>query len=187
MKKFLNIINSIIEFFPIIALIGGIITFSTSLFTNEIKSLVTEDSFITVIITMTTVIDALMITSLSVFGSTKSYSVTLLSKFSALRGKFFSYIYGILIFSTLVFFFSIFADISNNLAKFYLFSILMLLSCFLSYSHICISMFKKNMENFEKDEKNSQKEKEQLLFQLDELKKRLNKLVDLLYEIKNSK
>ena len=43
------------------------------------------------------------------------------------------------------------------------------------------------MENFEKDEKNSQKEKEQLLFQLDELKKRLNKLVDLLYEIKNSK
>ena len=55
MKKFLNIINSIIEFLPIIALIGGIITFSTSLFTNEIKSLVTKDSFITVIITMTTV------------------------------------------------------------------------------------------------------------------------------------
>ena len=48
-------------------------------------------------------------------------------------------------------------------------------------------MFKKNMENFEKDEKNSQKEKEQLLFQLDELKKCLNKVVDLLHEIKNLK
>lgn len=188
MKKIFNkivfTINFLLEIFPIISIIlGGIIIFYTPLLNEKILYLKSNcENLVTVIITMTTVIDALIITSLSVFGSTNSYSVMLLSTVPVIKNKFFIYIYGTLFSSLAVFIFSIFV---NEYISIYLYFILISLSFFIAYSHICIIMFKKNIENFTKEEEKNKKQSNALIIRVKTIETRLSKLIDLLNEIKN--
>lgn len=183
-NKIVFTINFLLEIFPMISIVlGAIIIFCTPLLTEKILYLKNNcENLVTVIITMTTVIDALIITSLSVFGSTNSYSVMLLSTTPIIKNKFFIYIYGTLFSSLAVFIFSIFA---SEYISIYLYFILISLSFFIAYSHICITMFKKNIENFIKENEKNKKEVKALIIRVEKIEKRLSKLIDLLTEIKN--
>lgn len=180
MKK---IFNYLIENSPVyITFIVAILLFCTSLFDKKILSLETNSNFITITLTLITVINALLITSLTVFGSAKSYSILYMTKSKQLTKKFILYIRVILFSSILVFILAIFF---NYCIKLYLLSIVFILTNYIAYTHICIVMFEKNMENFNIEEKNEKNESDYFKIQLKNIEKNINKVIDVLNEIKN--
>lgn len=184
LKKIGNIINFVLEFLPIPIIIFGIIIFFDLLPINNLKKLFLENSLekgtIQIVNTLVTVVDAMIITSLSVFGSTKSYAVILLSEEEKMRNKFFFYIYGTIFSSLFVFIFSVFFN-----KNFYTYFVTLNLSFFISYAHISVIMFMENIKNYKEEENNNLKEKEELFYRIDNLIKKMNKILDVMNEIKN--
>lgn len=177
MKKIIQCINIVFEGLPIVSVLGGIVFLYFSFPVENIEALTKTEGFASTIIAITSVIVGLLITTISVFGTSKSYSMMVLSRNDKLRYKFFIYIFGIVLFSVLIFFTIPF--LQNNI-KFFIFSLVNLLTFFFSYAYISILMFSINIKYYSKEEEEIEKEKKKLINHLINMEIKLDKINDLL-------